>query len=246
MPTALRPAATLLAALTLAACQPATPPAASTATTPAPAATAAAAAEAKAPSATPAPAAAAAPPAATPAGAATPASGSADALGQVQASAQKFLALQRYHARMTLRSGAAGKPQETELDFVAPDRYRLQSATGGTQVVIGDAVQPPRQGQAAKQAADAATLAALRLPQEIARGLSQYSAEAAGMQMVQGRPSRKFVLRRAASDAGEVVWWIDRSGYPIQLEARTGQPPRQVTLQYSRWDDPAIAIAAPQ
>ncbi|WP_240095483.1 LolA family protein [Thermomonas flagellata] len=239
MPTALRPAATLLAALSLAACQPVTPPAASTA------ATATAAAEAKAPSTTPTPAAAAAPSAAI-AGTATPASGSADARAQVQASAQKFLALQRYHARLTTRSGATGKPQETELDFVAPDRYRLQSATGGTQVVIGDAVHRPRQGQATKQAADPATLAALRLPQEIARGLSQYTAEAAGMQMVQGRPSRKFVLRRAASDAGEVVWWIDRSGYPIQLEARTGQPPRQVTLQYSRWDDPAIAIAAPQ
>ena len=60
------------------------------------------------------------------------------------ASVERFTALKSYHATMRMSSGAQGEITN-EVDFVAPDRFRMKMPMG-TQVIIGDTMYMQMEG----------------------------------------------------------------------------------------------------
>src|SRR5688572_32119432 len=55
---------------------------------------------------------------------------------ELMASVDRFTALKSYHATMRMNGGPQGE-LINEVDFVAPDRFRMKMPMG-TQVIIGD------------------------------------------------------------------------------------------------------------
>ena len=212
-------------ALGLAACRDAAPPAA----------TASGGDSAQA-----APAAAANAPAASPAPAAEP---TPDAL--IRDVFAKFKALRSYQANMRIEGSPRGTINN-DMQFVAPDRYRLTMRTQGmevTQVQIGGDVyvtvggrtmktKLPQQADPARwhEAFDAATL----------------SVEAQGNETLDGVDTRKYLVKQS-QEANDAIVWIDgdnnvrQARVDMEVEGRD----TTTTIVYSRFDDPSIRIEPP-
>lgn len=162
----------------------------------------------------------------------------------VEASMEKFLAARSFHARMDME---AAQPTTVEMDFVAPDRYRMVMGDA-TQVVIGDTMYMQVQGQTMKMPLPAGTLGNWRDPLKMRQSKEGMVVEALGSERVDGHPARKFHVRYGPPDNAEVTYWIGTDGLPLQLVNRGSGPSGAytMTIRYSGFDDPAIAIDAPR
>ncbi len=192
-----------------------------------------------------APAADAAPAPSTPAPAATatPAVSGEQALAEVKASMDQFLAATSFHAVMTVEGS---QPMQNELDFVAPDRYRMTMPVG-TQVIVGDTMYMDMHGQRTRVPIPEGMISQWRDPLQIQQNRVGLEVEFAGAETVGDAPARKYRVRHAKPEPGEFLYWIDGQGLPLQLrtsgDGRNG--PYTMTLQYSRFNDPTIAIEPP-
>lgn len=183
-----------------------------------------------------------APEAASPAAAPAPLAASAE--DRVKASMDKFLAAKSFHAEMSTE-GMQG--MATELDFVAPDRYRMKMAAG-TQVIVGDTLYMQADGRAMKVPLPPGTQAKWRDPLEFQAHRADVTAQAQGSETVDGVQAEKFVVRRSQPEASEFTLWIGEDGRPLRLvhSGQTQGKPYTMTLRYSRYDDPSIEIPTPQ
>ncbi|HVK53353.1 MAG TPA: hypothetical protein VM469_16600 [Pseudoxanthomonas sp.] len=165
------------------------------------------------------------------------------ALAEVRRSMDKFLAARSFHAVMTVEGSA---PMQNELDFVAPDRYRMAMPVG-TQVIIGDTMYMDMHGQRTRVPIPEGTISGWRDPLKIEQNRASLAVEFLGEEQVGEQQARKFRVLHSKPEPGEFLYWVDREGLPLQLrtsgEAKAG--PYTMTLQYSRFDDPSIAINAP-
>lgn len=219
------PAAALL--LVLAACS---------ADAPAPSATAAKApAPAQASTATPAPPAAAAPDLLP------------TAKNTVSAAMRRFMAANRYHASVRTEGGPRGTAT-IEIDFVAPDRYRMSMPGIGTQTVVGGTMYMDVGGRVLKAPLPKDALAQWRDPVRIAEHEAGMTVQAAGRDNIDGEPARKYLVRGGAADAPETTLWIDGDGRPLQVRVSDRVQGRATvaTIRYSRFDDPSIRVDPPQ
>ncbi len=166
-----------------------------------------------------------------------------DALAEVTASMERFLAARSFHAVMTVEGS---QPMQNEMDFVAPDRYRMIMPVG-TQVIIGDTMYMEMHGQQTKVPIPEGTVSQWRDPMKIRENRSGMSAEFLGEDDVAGQRARKYRVHHTQPEPGEFLYWIDREGRPLQLRhsGETASGPYTMTLVYSRFDDPAITIDSP-
>jgi hypothetical protein len=209
---------TLLAAATfafLAACKPAAAPQAGSARAPA----------------TPAPAVAAMP---------APVS---DPRADVVAAMRTFWDLRSYHAAMHLEGSPRG-PIDNAVDFVAPDRYRMQAAGRGTQVIVGDTMYMEIGGRQMQVPLPEGTLTQWRDPAKLADAETEMTVEAQGGDAVDGQPAKKYLVRVATPKPAEITLWIGDQGLPLQIVSHN--PLGQATIRYSRFNDPALTIEAPK
>ncbi|MET1160978.1 MAG: hypothetical protein ABWY48_00430 [Pseudoxanthomonas sp.] len=168
---------------------------------------------------------------------------------EVKASMDKFLNAKTFHAVMTME-GTRG--MTNEMDFVAPDRYRMKMPVG-TQLIIGDTMYMQADGRSMKVPLPKGTLSQWRDPMKIEENKAGLSVEALGSDSVDGQPAKKYLVRNTQPEPGqqqptEFTYWIGGDGLPLQL-VHTGQSqgkPYSMTLRYSRFDDPTITIDAPQ
>lgn len=176
-------------------------------------------------------------------GAPAPAAPAVDALAEVTASMERFLAARSFHAVMTVEGS---QPMQNEMDFVAPDRYRMIMPVG-TQVIIGDTMYMEMHGQQTKVPIPEGTVSQWRDPMKIRENRSGMSAEFLGEENVAGQRARRYRVRHTQPEPGEFLYWIDREGRPLQLQhsGETASGPYTMTLAYSRFDDPAITIDTP-
>ena len=195
--------------------------------------------------ATPAPAADAAAPTS---GAATASAETPAARDAVLAAMRKFAALKRYHATMTVVERPGAKPVTSEMDFVAPDRFRVTMPGTGNQVVIGDTMYMQAKGRTMQVPLPAGTLAKWRDPASLAAAADGMSAEEAGRAMVAGQPSRKYIVRQTKPVKAESTLWIGPKDLPIRIETGPGADGKsgQVSIRYARYDDPTITIEPPR
>ena len=187
------------------------------------------------------------PPASAPAPAPTPPPPvtvtSEAALAEVKASMNTFLAAKSFHAVMTVEGSA---PMQNEMDFVAPDRYRMTMPVG-TQIIIGDTMYMDMHGQRTRVPIPAGTISNWRDPLKIEQNRTGLEVEFLGEEDLGEQRARKYRVRHSKPEPGEFLYWVGRDGLPLQLrtsgEANAG--PYTMTLQYSRFDDPEIVIEAP-
>lgn len=226
-------ALTLLAMCVLMACKPASTPATDTAA-----------------AATPAPAAAATP--------ATDARSTiarvADSLDPMQnpkdaikAAMDKFLALHSYHASMEAQGGARAAMGRSEIDFVAPDRYRMQMPMG-TQIIIGDTMYMHAGGRTMKVPMPAGTLSQWRDPAKLQEAEAGMTVTAQGNDAIDGIAAKKYRIHHEQPKPVDMTMWINGDNLPvrIQVDNLVKGSNRSTTINYSRFDDPSLRIDPPQ
>lgn len=168
---------------------------------------------------------------------------SGDAIAEVKASMDRFLAASSFHASMQMQGP---QPMTTEMDFVAPDRYRMQMAAG-PQVIIGDTLYLQANGKTSAVPLPAGTVSQWRDPLQLQQNKADLSVEALGTEQVDGRTARKYLVRNTVPATSEFTYWVGEDGLPLQL-LHSGQnqgKPYSMTLRYSRFNDPSISIEPP-
>ncbi len=167
-----------------------------------------------------------------------------DPVDEVKASMDKFLAAKSFHATMKMEGAQL---MTTEMDFVAPDRYRMKMPVG-TQVIIGDTMYMQTQGRTMKVPLPQGTLSQWRDPLKIEENKAGMSVEAQGSDSVDGESAKKYLVRHTQPEPSEFTFWIGDDDLPLQL-LHSGQAQGKaytMTIRYSRFDDPGIVIDAPQ
>ena len=159
----------------------------------------------------------------------------------------KFLKVQSFRATITdLKKGE----QVSSMEFLAPDRYRMKTADGASQLIIGDAMYMDMGGQMT------------RVPVPGVRKLTaQYRSEDAMREMegnisvqalpdatIDGEPAKAYAYSVTKPVKADVQTWISvNTGLPIQVESsgRFMGIKSTTRIRYSGFDDPSIRIEAP-
>src|SRR5690606_18152839 len=142
-----------------------------------------------------------------------------DARAELIASLGAFKDIRSYHATMQVE--AQGTTMVTELDFVAPDRFRMTMPGGiGTQTIIGDTMYMQAGGQVMRSKVPAGMLDKWRNPGNVEDAYDGTVVQALGPAMLDGKPVRKFLLRQPSSDTpADVTMWVGADGLPLQVQA---------------------------
>ena len=183
------------------------------------------------------------PAASMPAAGTLPATATADPVQAVLQASQRFGQLRSFHATLRMQGP---RTVETTMDFVAPDRYRLQT-DDGPQLIIGDTFFLQRAGEVRQVPVPPGVLAQWRnpLPDDLAP--AQLQVEDLGSAPIDGQPAHKYRVRHASAAPDGMLYWINAQGLPVQIE-RQGQTHAQrflISVRYSRFDDPTLHIALP-
>lgn len=219
----------LLATCALAACKPAAAPASDAAAAATPASTAPAAA----PSAL-----------AKIAGDLNPLASPKDA---IKASMDRFLALHSYHASMEFSGGPGGAMGHNDIDFVAPDRYRMVMPMG-TQFIIGDTMYMHVQGRTMKVPMPKGTLSQWRDPARLAEAEEGMTVQAQGSDTIDGVATSKYLVHHEKPQPTDVTMWINGDDLPVRIQVGSLVKGKAMTstINYSRFDDPTIKVDPPQ
>ena len=124
----------------------------------------------------------------------------------------KFLAARSFHASMHMEGA---QTMTNEMDFVAPDRYRMQM-TAGTQVIIGDTMYMETRGKRMQVPLPAGTISQWRDPLKIQENKEGLSVEAQGSETIDGQAARKYLVRNTVPESTEFTYWI--SSVPTLFE----------------------------
>ena len=166
---------------------------------------------------------------------------------QVKASMRKFIAASSYHASMEMEAGARGR-MVNQLEFVAPDRYRMQMQGLGTQIIIGDTMYMSMGGKHMQMPLPAGTLSQWRDPAKLDENATDMTVQALGSDILDGKPARKYLIHHSKPQPSDVTMWIGSDDLPIQLQVVANVDGRssEMMMRYSRFNDPSIVIDAPR
>jgi len=161
----------------------------------------------------------------------------------LKAVSAKFLALRTYHVSMT---NSDKRVPAMEMDFVAPNRYRM-SMPMGTQYVIGDTMYMTIDGRTMKVPMPKGVLDQWRQSDRVFRQIDQLQIEALGSETVDGASAKKYRMTQGGKTPTTSLIWVGGDGYPIKIETSgsAGGRTSTVTIRYSRLNDPKIKIDVP-
>ena len=183
------------------------------------------------------------PPATAPA--ATPAPAVVDTKSAVDEVMKSFLAARSYH--VTMDSTSDRGPMTLEMDFVAPDRYRMVTPMG-TQYIIGDTMYMSAQGHTMKVPMNPGQTAQFRSSSRFAEHRDTMTVEDQGSETINGQAAHKYLVRNTQPEPSESTMWVSGDGLPVQVEV-VGKGPNmasKTTIHYSRFNDPTITIEPPK
>lgn len=160
----------------------------------------------------------------------------------VLAASERLAGLRSFHAELDLQGAA--QPVRSAMDFVAPDRFRVQTPAG-LQTIIGDTMFL-QAGSAIQQVpTPPGLMEQWRSPLPKDAPAAGLQAEDLGRQSLDGVDTRHY---RLLGEAGErLEYWVDDQGLPRQI-VRSGSNqgrPYQLRLRYSRFNDPTLRIERP-
>ncbi len=157
----------------------------------------------------------------------------------------KFLALRSYHVSMV---NSDKRMPKLEMDFVAPNRYRMQTPMG-TQYVIGDTMHMTLDGRTMRVPMPKGTASQWRESDRLFREMDQMKIEALGMEAAGGKPARKYRMTQATGNPPTTsLIWVGMDGYPVKIETTgvAGGRTSTVSVHYSRFNDPGIKVEPPK
>jgi hypothetical protein len=165
----------------------------------------------------------------------------------IRKSMQRFMQARSYHATMQLDGGPRGA-MSNEVDFVAPDRFRMAMPGMGTQTIIGDTMYMSVDGRSMKVPLPAGTLTQWRDPAKLDENAATMTVEAQGRDSVDGTPARKYLVHNTRPQPSDVTMWIGNDDLPLQIRVSGSAQGRATTttIRYSRFDDPSLKIDPPQ
>lgn len=188
------------------------------------------------------------PPASVPsADAAHPAAAPAtDPASAVLEASRRFASLRSFHAEMTLHGAQAGQVVRSGMDFVAPDRYRLETPAG-VQTIIGDTFFLQAEGRMQQVPLPAGTLEQWRSPLPSEARVQDLRVEDRGPADIDGTATRVYRIDGPAGSGETLQYWIGGDGLPrqIQRDGFNKQQPYRITLRYSRLNDPTLQVPPP-
>lgn len=164
----------------------------------------------------------------------------------LKAVSMKFLALRSYHVVM---ENSDKRVPKTEMDFVAPDRYRMQMGSMGTQVVIGDTMYMQIDGRSMRIPMPKGTMTQWRETDRAMREVDKAQVEALGSEVVNGKPAKKYRMTQNSGGTPTItLMWVGADGYPARIQTTGTAAGRgsTVTITYSRFNDPSIRIDVPK
>jgi len=166
---------------------------------------------------------------------------------EVIAAMRKLMDARSYRAEMQHSGGPRGAMTNT-VEFVAPDRFRMEMAGIGTQYVIGDTMTMTMEGRTMQVPMPKGTVTQWRDPGNFREAEASMTAEALGNDAVDGIQARKYLVHHTTPKPADITLWIGADGLPLQMQVggdANGQPVT-TTVRYSRINDPGITIEAPK
>ena len=164
----------------------------------------------------------------------------------VIASMHKLMDARSYHVSMQM-SGGPSAMMTNELDFVAPDRFRVQMAGVGTQIIVGDTMYMSMQGRSMKMPMAKDTTKQWRDPDSFKQAEAGMTAEGMGSDPVDGISAQKYKVHQSVPTPSDYTLWIGPDGLPLQMRMNTdiNGAAATMTMRYSRINDPTLSIDAP-
>lgn len=152
-----------------------------------------------------------------------------------------------YHVSMQMKGGPKGL-MNNEVDFVAPDRFRMQMARVGTQFIIGDTMYMSMQGRSMKVPMPKDMTRQWRDPGGFKEAEAGMTAEAMGSDSVDGTSAHKYSVHYSVPTPTDSTLWIAAGGMPLQMRMNidSNGTPMTMTMRYSRINDPTLKIDPPQ
>ncbi len=169
----------------------------------------------------------------------------AGAKEDMKALSAKFLALRSYHVRM---ESSDKRAPATDMDFVAPDRYRMQTPQGA-QYIIGDTMYMNLGGRTMKVPMPKGAMTQWRQSDTAFREIDKMEIVALGSEIADGKPANKYRMTAAGKvPTNTLIWVSGTNGLPIKLETTGTYGGRTITttIHYSRYNDPSIRIDIPR
>lgn len=166
---------------------------------------------------------------------------------EVVAAMRKLMDARSYRAEMQHEGGPSGTMTNT-VEFVAPDRFRMEMAGVGTQYVIGDTMTMTMDGRTMQVPMPKGTVTQWRDPVNFREAEASMTAQALGNDAVDGIQARKYLVHQTTPKPADFTIWIGADGLPLQMRVSgdaNGQPVT-TTVRYSRINDPGIVIEAPK
>ena len=168
----------------------------------------------------------------------------ASARDEMMTAGKRMLAASSYHARIVTSNGA--QDFAMEVDFVAPDRYRMVMPMG-TQVIVGDTMHMTMQGRSMQMKVPPGTTDPWRDPNKLEQYAATMQVESLGDDVVDGKGATKYRTTYTDPAQKPVTTWIGDDGYPLRIEAdgELQGAPSKTVITYSRFNDPSIRIEVP-
>ena len=169
------------------------------------------------------------------------------AKGEVLAALDKLKALRRYRMTM-MRGDGQTSPTTTTVDYVAPDRYRMEATGIPVQVAIGDTLYITNAGGTRTSPAPADSIAQWRDPSGLLAAGQDFTAEKGPRRFVFAMPASEYKLHVTKPVASNMSVWIGPKGLPIKLESQGLVGGKLVTtaIRYSHFDSEDIKIDPPK
>ena len=169
------------------------------------------------------------------------------AKSEVIAALDKLRALRRYRMTM-MRGDGQTSPTTTTVDYVAPDRYRMEATGIPVQVAVGDTLYITNAGGTKTSPAPADSIAQWRDPIGLLAAGQDFTAEKGPRRFVFAMPASEYKLLVTKPVASNMSVWIGPKGLPIKLESQGLVGGKLVTtaIRYSHFDSEDIKIDPPK
>lgn len=160
---------------------------------------------------------------------------------------RKFLALRSY--RVTIINSDDQKASlPSTLEYLAPDRYRMETPGTPPQVVIGNNLYLTAGGRTKASPVPAGTTSKWRDPVDFMAADSSFIAEKGARRFVFGVPSSEYKIHFTKPVTSDMSLWIGPNGLPVKLESQgqLGGNTFTTVRKYSHYDSSDIKIATPK
>jgi outer membrane lipoprotein-sorting protein len=159
----------------------------------------------------------------------------------------RFMKIRSFRATVT----DPGKGEQiSTMEYVAPNRYRMKTADGPQQIIVGDAMYMDMDGKLMRMPIPGVGKLTARYRNEVFLHEMEggMTVTALPNEVVDGEPAKVYAYTMTQPVKSDAKTWISvKTGLPIQVESTGSFMGHTSTarIHYSNFNDPSIRIDAP-